>query len=210
MQNTRSSLVPAFAILIVWAAIAAWFGQRGTFTTQPGELPLALVAAVIGPPILFGILYGVSAGIRSYALGLDLRFLTAMQAWRIIGGMFLVLMVFRLVPRAFAWPAGVGDMIVGVYAPFVVLALVRRSENWRSQVVLLSVLGLLDFVGAIGSGLLTGNNPLGVFREDVTTAVLQELPLSIIPTFAVPAWIIVHVISLLKIKNSAVAEMVEG
>jgi hypothetical protein len=41
----------------------------------------------------------------------------------------------------------------------------------------------------------------------VTTDIMQRLPLSIIPTFGVPAWIIVHVISLLKVKRNAVPEL---
>jgi hypothetical protein len=30
---------------------------------------------------------------------------------------------------------------------------------------------------------------------------MQELPLSMIPTFAVPFWIILHIISLIKLRN---------
>jgi hypothetical protein len=133
--------------------------------------------------------------------------LTAIQAWRIVGGMFLVLMSYGMLPGTFAWPAGVGDMIVGIYAPFVVYALVRRSPSWRRHVVTLSVLGLIDFVGAIGGGVLAGNNPLGLLRGDVTVEIMQALPLAIIPTFGVPAWILVHIISLLKVSRNAVPEL---
>ena len=98
-------------------------------------------------------------------------------------------------------------MIVGIYAPFVVYALVRRSPKWRGQVILLSILGLLDFVGAIGSGILAGDNPIGVLRGPISTAIMQRLPLSIIPTFGVPAWILVHWISLLKVKRNDVPEL---
>jgi hypothetical protein len=136
-----------------------------------------------------------------------LRWLTAIQGWRIIGGMFLVLMSVGLLPGAFAWPAGIGDMTVGIYAPFVVYALVRRASGWRGHVILLSILGLVDFAGAIGTGVMAGNNPLGVLRGPVTTDIMQRLPLSIIPTFGVPAWILVHWISLLKVTRHAVPEL---
>jgi hypothetical protein len=35
----------------------------------------------------------------------------------------------------------------------------------------------------------------------VTADIMQQLPLSLIPTFAVPAWIVMHVISLLKLQR---------
>ncbi len=206
-MRTTSSPTPAIVVLVVWAATSVVLSQQGLFTNTPDQPPVLLLLAVLVPPILFGLAYLGSDGFRRYVLGLDLMLLTAIQAWRIIGGMFLVLMSFGMLPGTFAWPAGVGDMIVGIYAPFVVYALVRRSPNWRRHVILLSVLGLLDFVGAIGGGLLSGNNPLGLLRGDVTVEIMQDLPLAIIPTFGVPAWILVHIISLLKVRRNEVPEL---
>jgi len=205
----KSSLLPAVTILIIWGALSIYLASQGNFQNSPDAPPYTLMAAVAGPPTLFGILYGLSNRVKCYVLGLDLVLLTAAQGWRVIGAMFLVLMTYRLVPGIFAWPAGVGDMIVGLYAPFVVMVLVRRSPGWRSHLRWLNILGLLDFVGAIGFGVLSGNNPLGVLRGDVTTDAFQLLPLSIIPTFAVPAWIIIHVISLLQLNHYAVSEIGE-
>ena len=98
-------------------------------------------------------------------------------------------------------------MIVGLYAPFVVLAVVRRTSTWRGQIVLLNILGLLGFVGAIGFGVLAGNNPLGILRGEMSTDALQQLSLSIIPTFAVPAGIIIHIVSLLQVNRVSRAEV---
>ena len=198
----RSSLMPAFFVLVPWFLTATMLGDLGVFHSRPDAPPYPLLLAVLAPPIIFAVSYARSERIRDYVHGLDLEFLTAMQAWRFIGGMFLVLMSYELVPATFAWPAGVGDLIVGFYAPFVVLALVRRRPSWRLHVMLLNILGLVDFVGAVGSGILSGNNPLGLLRGAISTDILQGLPLSIIPTFAVPAWIIVHIISLLKVSHA--------
>jgi hypothetical protein len=107
------------------------------------------------------------------------------------------------IARTFAWPAGIGDFMVGAYAPFVVLVMSRRTPGWRKHVVLLNLLGLLDFVGAIGGGVLSGSSPIGILRGDVTTDIMQKLPLSLIPTFGVPFWIILHIISLIKVRKSA-------
>jgi hypothetical protein len=176
----------------------------------PDKLPLTLLISVIGVPLVFLIAYAFSAKVRRLALGLDLRLLTAMQAWRIIGVMFLVLMSFGFLPGTFAWPAGLGDFLVGAYAPFVVLAISRRTPGWHRHVILLNVLGLLDFVGAIGGGVLSGRSPIGLLRGDVTTDIMQELPLSMIPTFAVPLWIVLHILSLIKLRNPQAAAEESG
>lgn len=194
-------------VIVAWAALSLILNVFGVFTQPPDKPPLALLIPVIGVPLVFLIAYAFSTKVRRLALGLDLRLLTAMQAWRIIGVMFLVLMSFGFLPGTFAWPAGLGDLLVGAYAPFVVLAISRRTPGWHRHVVLLNVLGLLDFVGAIGSGVLSGRSPLGLLHGDVTTDIMQELPLSMIPTFAVPFWIVLHILSLIKVRNpQAVAE----
>ena len=197
-------------IVAAWASVALLLGDRGVFWNDPDEPPLALLIAVLGPVILFVVAYTISARVRTLSLGLDLRLLTAIQAWRVIGGMFLVLMSLGLLPGVFAWPAGIGDLVVGVYAPFVVLAITRRSRGWQGHVVWLNVLGLLDFVGAIGGGVLGGNSPVGLLRGPVTTDIMLQLPLSMIPTFAVPFWIVLHTISLLQLRLVPHAAPLEG
>ena len=197
MTNKAPNTLPVWLVVAAWAALVLILNIFGVFTTTPDKPPLPLLVSVIGPPALFGIAYVLSPYVRTLSLSLDLRLLTAMQAWRIIGAMFLVLMTFHLLPGTFAWPAGIGDMIVGAYAPFVVLAISRRTPGWRKHVILLNILGLLDFVGAIGGGVLSGNSPIGILRGDITADIMQELPLSMIPTFAVPFWIILHIVSLI-------------
>jgi hypothetical protein len=205
MTNTPTNTLPVWFVVAAWAALSLILNVLGVLANPPDKPPIALLISVIGPPTLFAIAYSLSARVRTLSLSLDLRLLTAMQAWRIIGAMFLVLMMFRLLPGTFAWPAGVGDLIVGAYAPFVVLVMSRRTPGWRKHIVLLNVLGLLDFVGAIGGGVLAGSSPIGILRGDITTDIMQKLPLSLIPTFAVPFWIILHIISLIKVRKPEVA-----
>lgn len=134
-------------------------------------------------------------------LGIDLRLLTAIQSWRVIGITFLGLYTFGLLPGLFASVAGIGDAAVGSAAPFVALVMVRRVPSWRRQVAWLNIAGLVDFVGAVGTGVLTSNSSLGFPADGVARASMGALPLSLIPTFAVPLWIIFHLISLLQIRR---------
>jgi hypothetical protein len=118
MTNTATNTLPVWFVVAAWATLSVVLNVLGVLANQPDRPPIALLVSVIGPPILFVIAYSLSARVRSLSLGLDLRLLTAMQAWRIIGAMFLVLMIFRLLPGTFAWPAGIGDFIVLACANF--------------------------------------------------------------------------------------------
>ena len=187
--------------MAAWAALSVLLNISGVFAPDPDQPPLAFLLSIIGPPILFAIAYASSSTVRKLSLSLDLRLLTAIQAWRLVGVMFLVLMSFGLLPSGFALPAVIGDIIVSAYAPFVVIAISRQSPCWHKHAFVLNVLGLLDFVGAIGGGVLSGGTPIGKLRAEVTSDIMQQLPLSMIPTFAVPFWIVLHIISLIKLRN---------
>jgi hypothetical protein len=200
LPSTGGSALTA-AILAVWFAGVLVFSTAGAFAGAPTQPPLGIFLAIVLPPLLFALLYRLSGRVRSFALAIDLRWLTAIQGWRVIGGMFLALFAFGLLPGLFAWPAGVGDLAVGLAAPFVLMAILQDTPGWPRRVFWLNIAGLVDFATAIATGVLTSNSALGLLADGAPHADLGELPLSIVPTFAVPLWTIFHIISLLQLAN---------
>lgn len=192
-------------IVAVWFLLSVAAGHAGMFISPPSRPPLPLLVAVVGPPLVFLLVYRAWPRFREYALGIDPRWLTAVQGWRVLGGAFLLLYAFGLLPGLFAWPAGVGDMAVGLAAPFVLRAILRGDPSWRRRVFWLNVGGLVDFAGAVGTGVLTSTSSLGLGGESAARAQLGALPLSLIPTFAVPLWIVFHLVSLLQLRRGSAA-----
>lgn len=191
----------AATALTIWFAGVLALAAIGAFAASPAQPPLGIFLAIVPPLLLFALLYRLSRRFRDFALSIDLRWLTAIQGWRVLGAMFLALYAFGLLPGLFAWPAGVGDAAVGLAAPFVLMAILRGAPNWRHQVAWLNIAGLVDFAGAVGTGVLTSNSSLGLLADGAPHASLGELPLSLVPTFAVPLWIIYHVTSLLQLSR---------
>jgi hypothetical protein len=74
--------------------------------------------------------------------------LTGIQAWRFAGIAFIALYAQHLLPGYFAWPAGLGDIAIGLSAPLVMRALRRDSAFAASGAFLTwNLLGILDLGG---------------------------------------------------------------
>ena len=100
--------------------------------------------------------------------------------------------------RRVAWPAGLGDMIVGFSAPAVVLALARNPAFAGSRAFARwNVFGILDLAVALGVGTLASLRASGAPGE-VTTAPMAYMPLVLIPAFLVPFFIMLHAAALLQ------------
>src|ERR687898_3506776 len=81
--------------------------------------------------------------------------LIAVHTWRIGGIAFLWGMTQGILDPAFAVPAGVGDLLIGLTAiPFAIF--LWKGYSWsRYAVVVWSVLGIADLANAISLGLIT-------------------------------------------------------
>jgi hypothetical protein len=82
------------------------------------------------------------------------------------------------------------------------LALIAQRPGWERRVFWLNIAGLADFAGAIATGVLSSNSVLGVFATGEARASMGLLPLSLVPSFAVPLWIIFHMISLIQLRRA--------
>jgi hypothetical protein len=69
--------------------------------------------------------------------------------------------------------------------------------------VVWNVLGSLDLVLAVTLGVLASATPVGVLAGDVTTRLMGQFPLSMIPIFFVPLLLILHLISLIRVRKES-------
>jgi hypothetical protein len=199
--RTARSFRPAVRIaaaLAAWLGVVVALGSDGWFVTATGRPPLALLAGVVLPIGAAVLAYASSAGVREYVRAGDPVLLTSLQGWRILGGTFLVLLSFGLLPATFALSAGWGDIAVGMTAPFVAWALATRGPTRTGRLfVAWQVLGILDLVVAVGVGASLRAFP-GTADAAGEMVRMSELPLSVIPTFAVPLFVILHLASLVQ------------
>lgn len=206
IKETQAKGSPAgvvFAVGGLWLAVALALLLSGSLETPQGTPPVKILAAAIVPILGFGVWYRTSAALREWVLRLDLPLIVMLQAWRVIGGVFLVLLAFGLLPGMFAWPAGLGDIAVGLSAPFVALALLRRPEAATGPGFLAwNVLGILDFIVAVATGTLASGLLPGLV-SGVSTAAMSAWPLGTIPGFIVPLFVILHLMAIFQGRDRA-------
>jgi hypothetical protein len=198
--------IPAFApwlVLVSWLAIVWALGARGSFVTPAGDPPLALVAGVTLPLLAFFGALRVWPPFRAFVLAADLRLLTAIQAWRVLGFTFIALQLNGVLPASFAWPAGLGDMAIGAAAPWMLMGLLRRPGFANSKPFLWwNRLGILDLVVAVTCGALA-SGLVPAFAGEVTTAPMAQLPLVLVPVYLVPIMLMLHATALLQARAAA-------
>jgi hypothetical protein len=188
-------------VLAVWFVLVFLLGANGAFVRPPEVPPLPILFGVTVPVAVFVAAYLGSVAFRSWILAADFRLLTAIQAWRAGGLGFLALHTHGVLPGLFAWPAGLGDIAIGVTAPWVALALIRQPSFAASRLfVVWNLLGILDLVVAVSTGVLSSGFVAGLVGE-VTTAPMAQLPLVLIPAYLVPLFIMLHLTALFQARR---------
>jgi hypothetical protein len=119
--------------------------------------------------------------------------LIAVHTWRILGIAFLWGMTQGILAPAFAVPAGVGDILIGMTAiPFAIF--LWKGYSWaKYAIVVWSVLGIADLVNAVTLGVITNSN----FR----TSTMTTFPWLLVPTVAVPLALALHGITLYRLRK---------
>jgi hypothetical protein len=188
-------------LFLSWLALIFVLGASGAFVAPRGAPPLALLIGLLAPLSLFILGYRTIRPLREFVLSADLRIIVGMQAWRWAGFGFLTLYFYGVLPGIFAWPAGLGDMAIGVTSPLVLAALLRRPDFAASKRFLAwNLSGILDLTVAVSIGALVPLLAPNLYGA-VSTAPMTQLPLVLVPTFLVPTFLILHLTALFQARR---------
>ena len=180
------------AFLASWLAIANIVGDSSNFplARESRQLVSGLVA-LIPFVIAVGALFAFKS-IRAINAATPNPWLIAIQTYRFAGIMFVFpFLTYGIMPAGFAWPAGIGDALTGIFAPVVALMVAQNRPHAFKWAVTWNLFGTLDLIVAPATAL---------FFE---ARVLNIYPLALVPLFlGPPIGILTHIYSL---RNLAVA-----
>lgn len=193
-----------FGALGLWLGLISFLASQGAFVGRPGSPPLALLLGSAIPLITFLSAFLGWKTFRAFILVADLRLGAAIEAWRWGGIGFLTLYAKGVLPALFAFPAGLGDMAIGLSAPWIVLRLIRDPSFAGSRrFVIWNILGIVDFVVALSMGALSSGAFPGItrFNGNITTSAMAQLPLVLIPAYMVPLFTMIHLTALFQARQ---------
>jgi hypothetical protein len=190
-----------FIICLTWLLAIVVTALSGGFDASAGERPLAILFAVLMPVAVFAVSYLNIESFREWVLALDMRQLILLHSWRMVGMGFVFLYFQDLLPALFALPAGIGDGMTAVGALFLGVAMYERAgEVSIKRVFLWNTFGLVDFVIAVSMGILTRTGEVLNFSGQAGSEITGVFPLALIPGFAVPFYVITHLIIYAQLK----------
>lgn len=199
-KNIGLSLAVAGGLLI-WFSFVAFIGRSGWFATNPLVLPFI----GIGFLVLFGLLRLAyhNARISELFTAIPQPWLIGIQTYRVVGYAFFEQYRLGNLPAAFAFPAGIGDMLVGGLAPIVAIIALSSLSSRTTWIRYWNYLGIADLVIAISVGVLGFSRPIQFVPLTPSTEAIALDPLVIVPLFAVPLALLLHLFSLRALLNKS-------
>lgn len=198
--DRRRAFWSGSTLLTLWFLSALALSRGGFFRTTASGIPTLPLGLLI--PIAVGVLwFRRSPVLRRIVDSVPQSWIVSVQFYRFEGLIFLTLYASGFLPGPFAWPAGVGDVIVGLLAPVVGMA-ARREGVLRAW----NLLGLADLLVAVTTGFLTSPSPLQLLSLGQPNELISAFPLVLIPVFLVPLSVLLHLASLQKLRQPGRAQ----
>lgn len=203
-----SDVVARRVIYLIAGVLAAWFvaalllARAGVFrAVVDGPLPPTIIYGIT-VPILIGIAFVLSSRAFGRVLAaVPQHGLIGIQVYRTLGVIFLVSHANGLLPGVFAIPAGYGDILVGLTAAVVAYLYAKKGLQVRRAVIGWNGLGIVDLLMAVTLGFLSSPGRFQILSLGEPNEVISAYPLVMIPVFAVPLFILLHVCSLTKLSR---------
>jgi hypothetical protein len=177
----------------LWLVLVAGLAAAGLFSSASRIGTPAIGVAVLAPIVAIALSTLRRSSLRHLALGVPLAALVGVNAGRLLGVFFVLLLAEGRLPRTFANSAGWGDIVVGALAIPVALAVHRRVTGWRAWTLVWNSVGLLDLIAAVTLGVGSAPaSPLRFIYESPESNTMATLPWMVIPGFLVPIYILTH------------------
>jgi hypothetical protein len=201
-RTTWLAIVVTFTL---WAAVAWTAAINGVFRTGASSLPL-LPSAIFLPVIIGTPLLLLSKRVGQLLDAMPPTWLVALQLYRVFGSQWLAYWLRGLLPGLWALPAGTGDVLTGLFALPVAIALATGTAEGRKAAILWNIFGLADFAVAITLGLIISPGQLQLIVPNGAGIGVDGYPNVLTPAFVVPSSILLHALSLRQLRRRSRTE----
>jgi hypothetical protein len=199
-DQRRTTWLAIMVPFTVWAAVAWTAAINGVFRIDAFPIPLLPLAIflpmIVGVPLLL-----VSKRVGQLLDAMPANWLIALQLYRAFGTQWLVYWLRGLLPGLWALPAGTGDVLTGLFAVSVAIALTTGMAEGRKAAILWNIFGLADLAVAITLGMIISPGPFQLIVLHGPSIGLDGYPNVLTPAFVVPCSILLHALSLRQLSR---------
>jgi hypothetical protein len=204
-EQRRTTWLAVMVPFTIWGAVAWSAAINGLF--RAGASPLPVLPLAIFLPVIFGVpLLLLSKRMGQVLDAMPATWIIALQLYRVFGSVFLVCALRGVLPAVFGLPAGIGDVLTGLFAMPAAMAVASGSAEGRKAAFLWNLFGLADFAVAITLGLITSPGRFQLIVPSVANIGASTYPNVLTPAFVVPMSIMLHALSLRQLRRRNRAE----
>ncbi len=206
-KRAKNAAVWASSIfLLVWVGALMRLGSMNALRITPeSPLPPPILAAALVPILIAYLAFEYWEPFRRLVFNIPQHWLILLQAYRITGGIFLLVFAMGLIPGAFALVAGTGDLVTGLLAIPVAWAVYKQKPWARKGAFAWNYLGLFELILLIPLGMLSSPTRIQTLALGNPNLVTSAWPSVLAPTFHVSLGIILHIFSLAKLRQESPA-----
>ncbi|MEM9204003.1 MAG: hypothetical protein AAGC53_20370 [Actinomycetota bacterium] len=194
--TARTARVLTLAVIAYGAVMTAFVVEWQFSFDSPYVVPAVMLTSLAVPTI--AVLARPNTIVPG---GITLPWLIGVQAFRVIGGLYLFEYSRGNVGPEFAYWAGIGDVVTGLAASALLLVHWRTGEMPRKAVYATILFGLADFGWAYAIGVLSLETPIQVFALDDLHAT-NRFSLAMIPFLLAPIAMAFMVMTLIELRRT--------
>ena len=193
-KHTRRTFIGVILFYLLYLTVVSIATFNGAFAAA--TLPPKIIQFTTIPLLLFLMVVVFNTPFyKSLLKATPLDELILLHRFRLIGSLFIILMLFQLLPPTFALIAGLGDIITALSSIWVAKA-IRERKNYATRLAILwNSFGLLDILATSTTAVIL--TKVSIDTGALGVDVLATFPFCFIPAFA-PATIIFLHLSIYK------------
>jgi len=190
-----------------WLGLVFLLGKSGMFqATLSSEFPTLVTGLALLTASGMWLL-SRSSTLKTVVAAIPLPWLVGIQLYRVVGLIFLALYGLGLMPGEFAIPAGWGDLAVGLAAPVIGYMLYKGYRGSCLAALSWNVVGILDLLVAVATGFLSSPGLFQTLALENPNVLITTFPLVLIPLYAVPLSILLHLAALTRLRSALDASL---
>jgi hypothetical protein len=198
-DNNKVKILPKAILLFFTFYYLYVLVMSFTGVFQVNTLPPRVLLFTAIPLILFYFLFVFRTKLFWQILeNVKLSGLVRIHIFRLVGIFFIIGWYYEILPKSFAFIAGIGDIFVALTAILVARLIERKANHYKKATLIWNIIGFWDIVSVIVSAVYITKQAIETNTQGILE--MSKFPFSLIPAFAPATIIFLHICIFKKLK----------